>query len=123
MAAVVLDTDVASSIIKHRLSASLSAKLIGSQEADTFVTIGELTKRSLMRNFGRTRPRLAERATTAAQLGLPTVEVCIANAGLTEPSAEIAPAQVVWVRGVVGTVAVDDAERWASVTVIPPKDD
>jgi hypothetical protein len=49
-----LDTDVASSIIKQRLSASLAGKLIGRQEAITFVTIGELIRWPVVRNLGMT---------------------------------------------------------------------
>lgn len=58
MAPVVLDTDVASLIIKGRLPVSLATKLIGWQSAITFVTLGELTKWSVMRNWGA--PRRAE---------------------------------------------------------------
>jgi toxin FitB len=43
MAAVALDTDVASLIIKNRLPAGLAAQLVGAQTAITFVTLGELT--------------------------------------------------------------------------------
>ncbi len=58
MAPVVLDTDVASLIIKGRLPVTLATKLIGRQSAITFVTLGELTKWSVMRNWGA--PRRAE---------------------------------------------------------------
>lgn len=61
MAPVVLDTDVASLIIKERLPATLAAKLTGRQDAITFVTFGELTKWSVMRNWGAPRRAALER--------------------------------------------------------------
>jgi toxin FitB len=61
MALVVLDTDVASLIIKQRLPASLAAKLTGRQGAITFVTFGELTKWSVMRNWGPPRRAALDR--------------------------------------------------------------
>lgn len=61
MAPVVLDTDVASLIIKERLPATLAAKLTGRQDAITFVTFGELTKWSVMRNWGAPRRVALER--------------------------------------------------------------
>jgi toxin FitB len=62
MAPVILDTDVASSIIKSSNGcAHRSPKLIGKQEAITLVTIGELTKWSVMRNWGTTRRTALDR--------------------------------------------------------------
>jgi predicted nucleic acid-binding protein len=61
MAPVVLDTDVASLIIKGRLSSSLAGKITGMQSAVTFVTRGELTKWSVMRNWGAPRRADLER--------------------------------------------------------------
>jgi toxin FitB len=61
MAPVVLDTDVASLIIKHRLPAALAAKISGMQAAVTFVTRGELTKWSVVRNWGAPRRADLER--------------------------------------------------------------
>jgi len=51
MTPVVLDTDVASLIIKNRLPAGLAAQLAGAQTAITFVTLGELTKWSIRRGW------------------------------------------------------------------------
>jgi predicted nucleic acid-binding protein len=61
MAPVVLDTDVASLIIKGRLPSSLAGKITGMQSAVTFVTRGELTKWSVMRNWGAPRRADLER--------------------------------------------------------------
>jgi len=41
---VVLDTDVASAVLKERLPASLAAQLVGRPLAITFVIVGELTQ-------------------------------------------------------------------------------
>jgi predicted nucleic acid-binding protein len=60
-ARVVLDTDVASLIIKKRLPASLAAKLAGGRSVITFVTLGELTKWAVMRNWGAPRRAALER--------------------------------------------------------------
>jgi hypothetical protein len=51
MAAVALDTDVASLIIKNRLPAGLATQLVGVQTAITFVTFGELTNWSIRRGW------------------------------------------------------------------------
>ncbi len=61
MAPVVLDTDVASLIMRQRLPSSLAAKITGMQSAVTFVTRGELTKWSVMRNWGSPRRADLER--------------------------------------------------------------
>ena len=66
MAPVVLDTDVASLIIKQRLPASLSAELTGRQSAISFVTLGELTKWSVMRDWVRVGE---QRSTTGSRPG------------------------------------------------------
>lgn len=58
---VVLDTDVASLIIKQRLPTSLAMKITGMRPAITFVTRGELTKWSVMRNWGAPRRADLER--------------------------------------------------------------
>jgi predicted nucleic acid-binding protein len=55
MGPVVLDTDVASFIIKKRLPPILAAKLIGTQPGISFVTLGELTKWAVMRDWGARR--------------------------------------------------------------------
>ena len=55
MAAVALDTDVASLLIKNRLPAGLAAQLVGVQTAITFITLGELTSWSIGRGWARRR--------------------------------------------------------------------
>ena len=65
MAPVVLDTDVASLIIKNRLPAALAAQLAGTQTAITFVTLGELTKWSVRRGWGAQRRTALDRWLTA----------------------------------------------------------
>jgi hypothetical protein len=49
MRQVVLDTDVASLIIKQQLPATLLRELVGAQAGITFVTLGELTRRIPLR--------------------------------------------------------------------------
>lgn len=55
MSYVVLDTDVASGVLRGRLSEDLRAQLVGSTLAITFVTLGELTQWSLVRQWGSIR--------------------------------------------------------------------
>jgi predicted nucleic acid-binding protein len=50
---VVLDTDVASRIIKRQLDGLLAAKLTGIGWCLTFVTVGELWQWATMRSWGR----------------------------------------------------------------------
>jgi hypothetical protein len=52
---VVLDTDVASALLRRRASAAQLRILDGSIPAVTFVTIGELTKWTLVRHWGPIR--------------------------------------------------------------------
>jgi toxin FitB len=52
---VVLDTDVASAILRRRLPGSMEARLTGQSLAITFVTVGELTSWTLRRNWGARR--------------------------------------------------------------------
>jgi hypothetical protein len=52
MTAVILDTDVASLTIKNRLPTPLAAQLVGTQAGITFVTLGELTKWAVVRDWG-----------------------------------------------------------------------
>ena len=52
MSYLVLDTDVASGLLRRRLSPALRAQLVGQTLAITFVTLGELTKWTLVRNWG-----------------------------------------------------------------------
>jgi predicted nucleic acid-binding protein len=51
---VVLDTDVASALFRRRLPEPLSRQLAGQVAAVTFVTIGELTKWTVIRHWGPT---------------------------------------------------------------------
>lgn len=56
-----LDTDVASRSIKGRVPARLAARLSGAQPVLTFVTAGELTQWTRLRNWGpRNRAALEE---------------------------------------------------------------
>lgn len=52
MSLVVLDTDVASALLRRRAPESLSIRLAGQIPAITFVTLGELTKWTLVRRWG-----------------------------------------------------------------------
>ena len=52
MSLVVLDTDVASAILKGRLDDRLRARLTGKTLCITFVTVGELTKWTALRSWG-----------------------------------------------------------------------
>src|SRR3954469_5845551 len=58
MRRVVLDTDVASLLIKERLPTTLLGQIVGAQAAITFVTLGELTRWATLRQWGG--PRRAE---------------------------------------------------------------
>jgi toxin FitB len=49
---VVVDTDVASTLLRRRTSDSLARQLAGHTIAITFVTYGELTKWTLVRHWG-----------------------------------------------------------------------
>lgn len=52
MSVVVLDTDVASSLLRKRLPETAARQLTGCTPAVTFVTIAELTKWTLVRHWG-----------------------------------------------------------------------
>ncbi len=52
MSLVVLDTDVASTILRGRLHQRLQARLTGMTPCITFVTLGELTKWTSLRSWG-----------------------------------------------------------------------
>lgn len=52
MSVVVLDTDVASSLLRRRTPDAVAARLAGHVAAVTFVTVGELTKWTLVRHWG-----------------------------------------------------------------------
>lgn len=60
MSVIVLDTDVASSLLRKRMPETTSRQLTGYTPAVTFVTIGELTKWTLVRHWGP-RPCSANR--------------------------------------------------------------
>jgi toxin FitB len=49
---VVLDTDVASAILRARVTDRLRARLAGKTLCITFVTLGELTKWTVLRSWG-----------------------------------------------------------------------
>lgn len=55
MSFVVLDTDVASRSLNHNLADPIAARLAGASIAITFVTLGELTKWTLVRSWGPRR--------------------------------------------------------------------
>src|SRR6478752_2234468 len=68
MRRVILDTDVASLSIKQQLPPTLLHELLGAQIGITFITLGELTRRATLRQWGPTRRaelegRLATRPT------------------------------------------------------------
>ncbi|MFB9238727.1 type II toxin-antitoxin system VapC family toxin [Plantactinospora siamensis] len=52
MSLVVLDTDVASAILRGRLPDRLRNRLVGKTLCITFVTLGELTKWTVLRSWG-----------------------------------------------------------------------
>lgn len=83
MAPVVLDTDVASLISKNRLPAALAARLTGTQTGITFVTLGELTKWSVVRGWGAQRR-------TALEHWLAARPVLAANAEVARTWGELA---------------------------------
>ena len=55
MSPIILDTDVASGILRDRLAPSLATKLIGRTPIITFVTLGELTTWVELRHWGPSR--------------------------------------------------------------------
>lgn len=52
MSVVVLDTDVASLMLRRRIAEPVAGRLAGNILAVTFVTVGELTKWTLVRHWG-----------------------------------------------------------------------
>ena len=52
MSLLVVDTDVASTLLRRRASDTLARQLAGHTIAITFVTYGELTKWTLVRRWG-----------------------------------------------------------------------
>lgn len=73
MRRIILDTDVASLVIKQRLPGALAHELATAEHGITFVTYGELTRWSIMRQWGTTR-RGALDAWLAARPTLPYTE-------------------------------------------------
>ena len=67
---IVLDTDVASNLIKNTLSAAFRAKLAPHEAAITFVTVGELTQWANVRDLG-TRRRSELQAYVARRVKIP----------------------------------------------------
>ncbi len=55
MSVIVLDTDVASTLLRGRATDALAARLAGHVAAISFVTVGELTKWTLVRHWGPQR--------------------------------------------------------------------
>ena len=55
MSFIVLDTDVASTILRGRLADLLRSRLAGHSLCITFVTLGELTKWTVLRDWGPRR--------------------------------------------------------------------
>lgn len=70
MSVVVLDTDVASSLLRKRLPETVGRQLTGHTPAVTFVTLGELTKWTLVRRWGP-RSLASMRAFLAQMVVLP----------------------------------------------------
>lgn len=70
MSVVVLDIDAASSLLRRRAPVALAQALVGQVPAITFVTLGELTKWTLVRPWG---PRSVDtmRAFVASLVVLP----------------------------------------------------
>lgn len=52
---IVVDTDVASRLLKHTLPAAMGSQLDGNTLAMSFVTVGELEKWTLVRHWGPSR--------------------------------------------------------------------
>jgi predicted nucleic acid-binding protein len=67
---VVVDTDVASAILKGQLPESLRRKLAGQRLAVTFVTVGELTQWTYLHRWGPRR-RAGLRAFFASAVVVP----------------------------------------------------
>lgn len=69
MSLVVLDTDVTSRVIKGSVPDSLAARLVGRQMTVTFVTVGELSRWTILREFGERRRALVDSWITGASIG------------------------------------------------------
>ncbi|GAA4535148.1 hypothetical protein [Pseudonocardia xishanensis] len=55
MQRIILDTDVASQVIERRVPAPLAQELAGAKHGITFITYGELTRWSIMSQWGTAR--------------------------------------------------------------------
>lgn len=76
MSLIVLDTDVASNSLRGRLTAPLSSRLAGHSLLITFVTLGELTKWTVLRDWGPRR--LADLASWRQHIALLPFDEAIA---------------------------------------------
>src|SRR5262249_9795044 len=85
---VVLDTDVASRSLQHRLSDPLATRLAGASLAITFVTLGELTKWTLVRSWGPDRLASLDRF-LARLVILPYGEPVARRWGQLQPAAQL----------------------------------
>jgi predicted nucleic acid-binding protein len=75
---VVVDTDVASAILKGQLPESLRPKLAGQRLAVTFVTVGELTQWTYLHRWGPQR-RAGLRAFFASVVVVPAARAGLAT--------------------------------------------
>ncbi len=88
MSFIVLDTDVASTILRGRLTAPLRSRLAGHTLCITFVTLGELTKWTALRSWGPRR--LASLATWRQQvIMLPFDEAVAVKWGELQANAQL----------------------------------
>jgi hypothetical protein len=86
---IVLDTDVASGLIKKNLPSSLDAKLIGHELLTTFVSAGELERWTIQRQLGARRKAEIDRWISGPLLtGVATSPVSGARSWLT-PTSEV----------------------------------
>jgi hypothetical protein len=74
---IVLDTDVASTILRGRLADPLRSRLAGHSLCITFVTLGELTKWTVLRDWGPRR--LADLASWRRQVVLLPFDEAVAT--------------------------------------------
>ncbi len=77
MSVIVVDTDVASRILKRRLPAELESELDGHTLAMSFVTVGELTKWTLVRKWGPSR--LSTLTTFMLRVGVLPYDLAVAR--------------------------------------------
>lgn len=78
MSLVVLDTDVASTILRQRLPDRARARLAGKIVFITFITLGELTKWTVLRDWGPRR--LADLADWRRNVGVLPYDEDVATA-------------------------------------------